>query len=556
MTRVRRFLRLSPEERVLVLRAGVALAAVRVLSALLPHSRVRAITGGGHASGAGIPGVPRVVAHRARPAPREIGRAVERAATVVPGATCLVQALAAEWLIRRAAGEAVVRIGVAREGGGLAAHAWVESAGEIVLGGAEAARYAALEGPGAPGPQGSLAPQGPTGSRGPAASRGEILLPGHAALLLLLARFPLGDADRAEVEGLVASGPDWTALLTGAERHGLVPLAHHNLATLTPGRVPPEVLFALRTDADDAARTALHLTGRLIQAMDALEGAGVSAIPFKGPALDRRLYGERGLRAFGDLDLLVRPAESRAAVEALEALGYRVEAASTEHRGAVLARDSVVSLARDGDAPVEIHRGLVHPVHAGRLDFEGMWERAGTASLGGRRIPELHAHDLLFLLSLHGAKHGWERLGWIADVARLVQVEVAWDWDAVLERARFLGMGRIVRTGLAVAHELLGALLPPEVEGALAADREVEAIAGLVRRHVDGPAPGGRYVARFHWGVSEGWVGRAAMVGRTLFGLTPADWETVRVPRGLGWVRYPLRPLRLAREYLLTPRRA
>lgn len=547
--KVRRFLRLPREERALALRAGAALAAVRVLSALLPHRRVRAITGGGGATGGGRASAPDNATTWGVTASRDVARAVERAATVVPGATCLVQALAAEWLIRRAGGDAVVRIGVARDGYGLAGHAWVESGGEIVLGGAEAARYAALEPHGAPG---SL---GPRASPGTTVPQAQVPLPGHAALLLRLARFPLGHADGAEAGRLAASALDWEAFLAGAERHGLVPLAHHNLAALAPGTVPPELLSALRYGADDAARTALHLTGRLVQVMDALEEAGVRAIAFKGPTLDRRLYGERGLRAFGDLDLLVRPAETRVAVEALEALGYRVDAASPAHRSTVLARDAVVAMAREGDAPVEIHRGLVHPVHAGRLDFEGMWERAGTAPLGGGRVLELHAYDLLFLLCLHGAKHGWERLGWIADVARLVQVEAAWDWDAVLERARVQGMGRIVRAGLAVAHDLLGAPLPPEVEDALAADREVEVLSCLVRHHVDGPAPGGWYFARFHWGVSEGAVSRAAMLGRTLFGLSPADWEAVRVPSGLGWVRYPLRPLRLAREYLLTPRR-
>ena len=117
-------------------------------------------------------------------------------------------------------------------------------------------------------------------------------------------------------------------------------------------------------------------------------------------------------------------------------------------------------------------------------------------------------------------------------------------------------MGRIVRTGLAVARELLDAPLPLEVEAALASDRAVGPIVGLVRGGVAGPAPRGAYLARFHWRVSEGWVGRASMVGRTLFGISPADWKAVRVPHGLGWVRYPLRPLRLAREYLVAVRRA
>ena len=63
---------------------------------------------------------------------------VERASRLVPAATCLVQAIAAQILLSQIGEIADLRIGVARdETGGFQAHAWLEYQGEVVIGGSK-----------------------------------------------------------------------------------------------------------------------------------------------------------------------------------------------------------------------------------------------------------------------------------------------------------------------------------------------------------------------------------------------------------------------------------
>ena len=76
--------------------------------------------------------------------PSEIARAVTRAATLVPFATCLTQALAGGFLLRRAGTNAIVHFGVAKGEAGFKAHAWLESDEGILIGGREAAAYLPL----------------------------------------------------------------------------------------------------------------------------------------------------------------------------------------------------------------------------------------------------------------------------------------------------------------------------------------------------------------------------------------------------------------------------
>lgn len=139
MSSLHKLLQLPAHERRLLFQAWLLLGALRVALWLLPlrtiqallaklTSRLRAARG------------PQIAIER-------VGWAVAVASVYVPCATCLPQALAAQTLLRRHGYQAQVRIGVAHtETRRLAAHAWVECAGRIVIGGsAEAvARYTPL----------------------------------------------------------------------------------------------------------------------------------------------------------------------------------------------------------------------------------------------------------------------------------------------------------------------------------------------------------------------------------------------------------------------------
>jgi hypothetical protein len=68
-------------------------------------------------------------------APARVGWAVAHAAQFVPGATCLVQAMAARWLLHLGGHPSTLSLGVRRsDGEGIEAHAWLISAGQPVVG--------------------------------------------------------------------------------------------------------------------------------------------------------------------------------------------------------------------------------------------------------------------------------------------------------------------------------------------------------------------------------------------------------------------------------------
>lgn len=129
MNRVRKFLRLTPLERSLLVKAAFLLAAIRIGFAVLSFERLRR-------------SLRRLEKPRQHPTaedpqlPEKITRAVTVASRYIPGAnTCLIQALAAKVFLARADIPAKLHIGVARgDEGDLKAHAWIEYNGNVVLG--------------------------------------------------------------------------------------------------------------------------------------------------------------------------------------------------------------------------------------------------------------------------------------------------------------------------------------------------------------------------------------------------------------------------------------
>src|SRR5207244_1068830 len=101
--------------------------------------------------------------------------------------------------------------------------------------------------------------------------------------------------------------------------------------------------------------------------------------------------------------------------------------------------------------------------------------------LGGTLVRTLSAEHLLLVLCAHGAKHCWERLGWICDVAELLRRTPALDLSGMLAQARSLGVERIMLLGLRLAAELLDVPLPEDVACRARDDRVVGALAAQVR---------------------------------------------------------------------------
>lgn len=380
-------------------------------------------------------------------------------------------------------------------------------------------------------------------------TRALLARPEHA-LLLCCARTRLDPATAARLRSLLGEKLDWDYLLKLARRHSLLPLLYWQLNATAPGLVPPERLLELkRRFGDNAAHNAL-MAAEVVRVLRLFERAGIAALAYKGPALAVSAYGNLSLRRFSDLDVLVPERDVLPAKELLIAEGFRAHPELDPAREAILirAQHSIAFKKERGRLLFELHWRAAASRFASSTGTEDFLEGAETVVLHGAEVKCPAAEDLLPALCVHGAKHFWERLAWVCDIAELIRSHPSLDWARVLRRAKEHGSERMLFLGLRLAAELLGAEPPAEVWRLASADPVAGALAREVAaRDFDGCeyAPVGLLGGiRFNLRARPRQREKLGYL-RFIFAPTDGDLSHVKLPRRLSFAYYVIRPFRL-----------
>ncbi len=313
---------------------------------------------------------------------------------------------------------------------------------------------------------------------------------------------------------------------------------------------PPETRETLREWQRRHTMSTLSLTTEMFRLLDHFAGLRIETLVTKGPALSVRCYGEPGMRQYGDLDLIVRDADMQRVTEAMIALGYAPKVPLSAIQASKFPGEYAFYRPAT-DLLVEFHTERTFRYHPRRLPIENLFARRSSVTIDGRAVPALSIEDELVLICIHGAKHFWERLMWIADVAALISKNQV-DWDRAMSAAREVGAEKILRLGLRLAMDVAGATLPEQLAAQVRADFSATRLAAqITKRLLAADARGMGIVERAAFRVKMRggfWDGLAYLV-RLSLSPTEEDWvagaETER-----SWLRDALgRPLRLAKRH-------
>jgi Uncharacterised nucleotidyltransferase len=317
--------------------------------------------------------------------------------------------------------------------------------------------------------------------------------PPEAELLLLCARTHMEPDTVERVRRVVAGSINWNYLIREAFYHGTLPLLFWNLAHLCPDMIPLSTLNQLRNAFHKIARLNLFLTRELIQLLNLFKASGIRALPYKGPLLAATAYGNLSLRHFSDLDILVSREDMLKAKELLTLRGYKpnLELSPSQEAAYLRSQHDYRFIRTHDGLVVELQWKVTKRLFSFPFDFNDVWSRSEPVALAGAEIMTLRPEDLFLILCVHGAKHRWEQLKWICDIAELVAAyRQKIDWGKVVDRARMLGGERMLLLGLLLAHRFLGAVLPGESLNRIQNDSQVKHLAfqvqeGLFRKSHD-----------------------------------------------------------------------
>lgn len=357
--------------------------------------------------------------------------------------------------------------------------------------------------------------------------------------------------DAGKLNELLRQPLDWPVLFTLAEEHGVLGLLATRLGEFQEACVPMEFRQRLHERHRAQLLVTLGMTAELFRLLERLAAAGIGTLVVKGPVLSVQAYGDPGLRQYVDLDLLVRHEDVGRATEVMTAAGYEADVPLSAIFAGKIPGEYLFT--RTGTKLlVELHTERTFRYFPRPLPLEKLFERQIRVPLDAHEIPALSVEDELVLICIHGAKHFWERLMWIADVAALVCRQASLDWDGAFKAARATDAERMLHVGLRLAADILKTPLPEKAAATVKADREAAKLAAQIEKWLPaaGYAPPGLLQrAGFRMRMRGGRIAGPAYLLRLSFSPTEEDW-VAGAEEKRPWLLDALgRPLRLLRKY-------
>ncbi|HTY09275.1 MAG TPA: nucleotidyltransferase family protein [Candidatus Edwardsbacteria bacterium] len=372
-------------------------------------------------------------------------------------------------------------------------------------------------------------------------------------LLLLCCRAKLHAPHDARLAALLRAAPDWDLLLRLARRHGMVPLLHRRLEEQAWRGVPQDVGRSIKTAYRAHLIRNLEMTKQLFLLLDLLARRSLRALPVKGPVLAAQAFGDVGLRAFADLDLLIAPEDFWECYRLLRDAGF-VPEVELGQRAALTyaAQEAAMGFVNKGNGTaVELHWNFLPRCFGLRYDFDARWDARRPVNLERRPAAAMSDDDTFRHLLLHGFKHGWDRLSLVADIAQ-AGAALRIDWDAIGSDHQ---SGTMINAGLLLADALAGGVIPGGAIERAGRDRSARRLAASFARHLaarQAEARGIGALGRIYAAGQRGFAGRATFLWRLVFTPTVEDWKRRRFPNAF-WRYAALRPWRLLADHAVTP---
>jgi hypothetical protein len=348
---------------------------------------------------------------------------------------------------------------------------------------------------------------------------------------------------------------DAAALVTLAAAHGVTAQLAANLMRKNIGVVPETFRNALYDARREQMFFTLPLVAELFRALEILNAAQITAAVVKGPVLSMRAFADPAARSFGDIDFLLRHEDILRASELLAAAGYQPHISADAIRAQKTPGQYMFSRL-PGSLLIELHTERTLRYFPRPLPIDSFFRRKTTVSIDGRSVPALSAEDEFVLISVHGAKHFWERLMWISDVAAMIHNHPELDWNRIRQSAEEVGAERMVRVALLLAERLLRVAVPAKMKREVASDSACPPIVKKIESwlpYAGYKPPALMRRALFRFRMRGQLLAGAGYLTRLSLSTTEEDWSDDPDSARARLREALRRPFRLARKYRRDP---
>jgi len=370
-------------------------------------------------------------------------------------------------------------------------------------------------------------------------------------LLLLLASKSLGISRDEKIDEILDYEILWDEVIDLANRHRLIPQLHNMLLEFG-GKVAGNEREKIEHEYQKNVKKMLMFAAENLKLGDLLTENKVPWIPLKGSLMAWHLYGDLGLRQARDIDILVPFSKAGIADELIVANGfirYRPSYKLGENQAKNYFRyfhDYEYYHPKKGIF-LELHWKLFGNKHLFPVGEEEIWDNLVAREFGGRIFNTFRTEYNFLYLVVHGSLHQWFRLGWLRDIALLLQNSEAMDTHFIVQKAFKIGVERSLFQSLLLCKKLFGCSIPKEFTNEmhkaervnLLVTRSLKAIHGAEGRVVT------KKIARLKTPFYVASLRDEMKYKLACFaklGTNAGDWNLIRIPDLLFFLYYPLRP--------------
>jgi len=230
----------------------------------------------------------------------------------------------------------------------------------------------------------------------------------------------------------------------------------------SPFTLPPKVVKKFRGIFFANAARNEFLAQELVRINRLLEDNGIEVLNWKGPALAIQAYGDLSLRQFKDLDTLVKHEDLERAKAILLENGF--DDITPQNRNPEFTAGRGYEFINENKRyEVELEYSIFLARTVLEYDYEGMFDRASSITIGNDKINTLSLEDNLLFTSFHGTKHLWFRLRWLADILGKFELNK----DEILSTIDTFEQKKLIAFCIYIAHKEFNMEQPIEISGVL-----------------------------------------------------------------------------------------
>lgn len=338
----------------------------------------------------------------------------------------------------------------------------------------------------------------------------------------------------------------------------------HNLLLLLKRRLSKAAFSsfskAFATKLEQAERytsfTNLKMTGELIKLLEAANEQEVTLIPFKGPTLAQRLYGDINLRASADLDIATNPEQVGQAINMLKGRGYQISPELNSHQlTKYISFEHFISCFHpETKIKIDLHWDFTNKYANQPFLCSNAKDHLSPLRIGAQEIMVLNNEACLVQLCIHAASHCWEHLEFTTAIAHLLtsnSLNVA----KVFELAETLHAKGMVLLGLDLSSQLYNIELQKDFHSYFQDKPQIRALTNQLCQtlvsensgHPSLPLLTWRY-SSLHIKLRDSLIDKGGYLIRLLFRPTIKEYEVFPKLASSPGLYYCLRPPRLIWE--------